>query len=274
MPESLDQLRDALTEAPVHPLPAVEVRRLGDRRRRRTASLVAGAALAAAAVVPLTLRDGGHDASGPAGPSPLARPWARTISAGFPIIDGMSAGAHARIAATVGADPGRAGFVVTGRACEQVTAWSVANATFVALAADGAGGSRALALYPDNAVAAAALTDASAAVTRCDARRVPAGTLLPQELETNAGEDSYAFVDPDESGWVVTALTRVGNAVLVDRAPAPALPVPSGADPLVVSGQAQADQMARQAERVVSAMRCAFAALPCPTGYPVPSTTP
>jgi hypothetical protein len=261
VPDTLDELRDALTRLPLHPAPAADVRRLGDRRRRRNASLVgAGALLAvAAAASPLAL-DGGEHPAASSGPSAPSRSWARTVPNGFPLSQGMAA---PRVAA-----PGSV------QACSGVTAWTSRNTvstTGTRSAAAGDGERRVLALYPDDSAAATALADAQRALISCDARKVPAGTLLPQELETNAGEDSFAFVDPDQQGWVVASFTRVGSALLLDLAPAPALPVPSGADPLLVSGQTVADEMARKATGVVSSM-CVFAAVPCPSGDP--STTP
>ncbi|GAA4675612.1 hypothetical protein [Nocardioides nanhaiensis] len=62
-------------EDAVHPLPAAEVRRLGDRRRRRTQGLVAAGAAAAvlAIAVPLTVVGGGQGAPSPA-PAPSQTP--------------------------------------------------------------------------------------------------------------------------------------------------------------------------------------------------------
>ena len=259
MPDSLDELRDALRTAPVHPLPAAEVRRRGDRRRRRTFSVVAvGAALVVAAVaVPLSLRDDGDGVS--AGQAPSAGP--SSMPDDFPLTAGMGPGAHILHASS---DPDLEGYPVHGQACEGVAAWDLVGATTVALASDDAGATRWFALYPDATAAAATLDQALRAVVTCDARKVPAGTLLPQPLETNAGEDSYAFVDPQDPDWVVTSLTRVGNTLLVDQRIAPKLPVPSGADPLKVSGQAEADQMARDAARTVPAM-CVWGTDRCPS---------
>lgn len=62
-------------EDAVHPLPAAEVRRLGDRRRRRTQGLVAAGAAAAvlAIAVPLTVVGGGQGSPSPA-PAPSQTP--------------------------------------------------------------------------------------------------------------------------------------------------------------------------------------------------------
>lgn len=212
--DPLQQLADFGTGGPVNPLPAAEVRRLGERRRaRRTAaSAVAGATAVLAVVLPAGLyatRDGGSPP-----PEVVQTPTVTAIPDDFPLDrqaydfgpdgtrEGPSASVEVERALPCGAEP-LASAPTTDR-----------------LAFVNAGGeftdSRELLLFDDEAAAREVLEETRRAVDDCatdDSGPVP---LIWSTEQAATGADSVTFRQgvPEERGGTTYQYTRVGAAVL------------------------------------------------------------
>ena len=284
--DPLQQLASFGTGGPVDPLPATEVRRLGDRRRaRRTAvSAVTGVVAVLAVVVPAGLyaaRDGGGHPLPPsssqtasATPTPEQSPsggWRTDIPAGFPLdrdlepSDGGEKLGPSREAAGINEpDP-----------CvndEQWQAWPQEYAARLGARATGPEHleGRELITLRDASTAARVLDNLREMLGMCrppHAGSDPDTTWTPLDTPV-LGDDTLAVSHLEKVGLGgdVYLFTRVGNAVLAldvygEWAPETA---PRGVDDLRGT-----------AEPLVAAM-CIYAVDPCgdPSDGPSDSTTP
>lgn len=268
-------------------LPAAEIRRRGDRLRRRNTGLAIGAGVLAAALAigaPVIALDGeGRGrAVEPASPAPSQSeappgPPVTTIPDGFALGDAMGT---EQDPAHVGTELGEVVFssIVI---CEQ-DAWSPERpyATTDALGAvwsDGTSGGeqRTLATYADQQDAERALEAIGSRVSECPAQEASGDeqVIEPRLLDSSSGEQSLAYVDRylAADGYTgegnVFVLTRVGNALLIDKT------YIGGAGDLAV-GQQTVDLLTERAANVVSGM-CVFAAEPCgPSDTPAEPSVP
>ncbi|HSX69169.1 hypothetical protein [Nocardioides sp.] len=218
--DPLQQLASFGTGGPVDPLPATEVRRLGDRRRaRRTAvASVTGVAAVLAVVVPAGLyaaRDGSGGAV-PPGTSTSAGP--ATIPADFPLDreaydfgengqrSGPAAGVTVEQPLPCGRDP--------------LASRPVTDRLGFANEGDEFRDHRQLLLYADESAAAAAMAAAAAAVEGCTTDpgtgAGTGGTLTWTALPADTGfaTATYRQGVQEAMGGRTFQLTRVGRAVL------------------------------------------------------------
>lgn len=264
MPEHdpFDSLKATMTtpSSDLHPLPATEVRRRGDRlRRRNTALAVAGGTVAAmtAVGVPFALTQGGgtdRDSVPIAtdGPSPDAPQWRTQVPEDFPLTDGFP---EDRSRTQVLEDP-QAQAVGP---CATAPAWDVWGAldSLQAIYTDPSEGGldRTISVYEDDLAAAAALDGLRDQVETCE----PRGQVLVQAdvLTSDLGDDSVVFVNrylETFEGFLHQAV-RVGNAVLYSTS------YFNGAgDPAVVEQMRELEQ--QRSAQAVSAL-CVFSADPC-----------
>lgn len=256
-------------------LPPSEIRRRGDRLRRRRTSMVAvggvlAAAIAVGAPVIALSGDDGTRTDGTqyvATDPPAPRPTVTDVPDGFPVGDGMGTASDP---AQVGTDVGEVVFASI-TVCEDEV-WlldSGATPTVDALGAvwsDGVSGGeqRTLATYADEQAARSALSAIGSAVADCPPPVVRGDgfAIEPKALTAAGGEETLAYVDRylDADGYTgegnVFVLTRVGNALLIDKT------YIGGAGDLAVA-QDTADLLADRATGVVDAM-CVFSADGCP----------
>ncbi len=252
----------------VHPLPASEVRRRGDRlRRRRTALATVGIVTAVGVLVatPLALVAGGDDSSRPIDPAaPSTVEWRTTVPDDFPLASGMPDGAErsADYAQQVVGPCGGPGFTAEGALDTEDVIWT-----------DGVEASeqRALAVYADDTAAAAALDDVREQLGACEEPSKRGDSIAAAEQPSDLGEESFVFVnewwfDGERSGDAhVHQLVRVGNALLFDNAN-----FGGAGDPAVVD--LTVEQVRSDAAYAVSSM-CVFAADPCTQPPAEPGTT-
>lgn len=244
----------------LHPLPATEVRRRGDRlRRRNTALAVAGGTVAAmtAVGVPLALtQGGGGDAPPPPiatdGPSPDSVTWRSEVPERFPITDGFPEG-----------QPGFEVQLVDGFRPQAVgpcagPAWDVSAAldSLQAIYTDPSEGGldRVLSVFEDADAASAELASLREQVDTCQPEDQPrvAAALLVSDL----GEESVVFVNDYGAGEAILhQAVRVGNAVLYSTST-----FLGAGDPAVVE---QSRELEQQRSAPVVAEMCVFAADPC-----------
>jgi len=206
MPDIFDSLR----EVPARPLPAAEVRRLGDRRRRRTAALAAGAAVLAVMAVVLPFALSGSEKGAVAPVTPPAHEWVTTIPESFPLSSGMLG----KPRHLPGTGPT---FYEPIEACGDQS-WTQPVVGMAAARDPSAPGNpeeaRALALYRDDAEAQSVMAARAAAVDACPA---PVGYDSRVLVAAKVGDATYAFVDDTDGGLITTLYVRVGNAVLTDQ---------------------------------------------------------
>lgn len=212
--DPLQQLADFGTGGPVNPLPAAEVRRLGDRRRaRRTAvSAVAGVTAVLAVAVPAAIYAGRDGGSQP--PEVVETPTVTSIPDDFPLD---------RNAYDFGADGDRQGpaaAVEVERAlpCGAEPLASAAESDRLAFVNSGGEftDSRELLLFDDEAAALGVMQATRRAVDECatdDSGPIP---LLWTTEEADTGADSVTFRQgvPEEMGGTTYQYTRVGAAIL------------------------------------------------------------
>lgn len=259
MPENdLFESFTTMDQTHLHPLPASEVRRRGDRlRRRNTALAVAGGTVAAMTAIgaPLALTQGGgadRDSLPIAtdGPSPDAVQWRTSIPEDFPLTEGMPTTnvlSGTPVETREGYEPQAPG------PCGG-PAWDVSGAldSLQAIFQDTEGGvDRTVSAFPDDASAGARLDELSERARSCDSRQIRVAWV-----EQDLGDQSVVFADVWDDGTAyLHQAVRVGNAVLYTTAY-----FNGGGDPDVV------ERTWRQAEQdtadVVSAM-CVFSADPC-----------
>ncbi|ANH36728.1 hypothetical protein I601_0275 [Nocardioides dokdonensis FR1436] len=252
----------------VHPLPASEVRRRGDRmRRRRTALATVGivAAVGVLVATPLALVAGGDDSSRPIDPAaPSTVEWRTTVPDDFPLASGMPDGAErsADYAQQVVGPCGGPGFTAEGALDTEDVIWT-----------DGVEASeqRALAVYADDTAAAAALDDVREQLGACEEPSERGDSIAAAEQPSDLGEESFVFVNEwyaagEPTGEAhVNQLVRVGNAVLYDNAN-----FGGAGDPAVVD--LTVAQTREDSAYAVSSM-CVFAADPCSEPPAEPGTT-
>lgn len=270
MPDRIEEL-DHFT-APgltMHPLPATEVRRRGTRMRRRNIALATAGTLAACALIgtPLAvmLTGGQSDAPEVARQTPVAVvEWQRTIPGDFPLGEGMSPTPETN-PATVGTQVGEVvldAIDICGRPAWSHDAARISD-VLGAVWSDGiAGGEqRTLALYSSANRAQGALDVMAARVTGCPDQPPSDLVITPISLESDAGDDSLAYVDQygDLSGPTgegnAYLVVRVGNALLLEKT------YFNGAgDPAVA--QQTADLLSTRSTSVVEQM-CVFSETGC-----------
>lgn len=242
----------------LHPLPAAEVRRRGDRlRRRNTALAVAGGTVAAVTAigVPVALSQTGPDTeSDPGlyatqGTDPRAVEWRTEIPEDFPVLSGLP-----EENAYGGAVEARDTYEVQAPGPCRGEAWDVTGSLDVlqAVFGDTEGGiDRSLAVFADDAEAAARVDAFAEQAETC---RGGGSTVVP--LVSDLGEQSDVFVNVYDDGTATYyQLVRVGNAVLHTTAT-----FNGGGDPEVLEYTRELEQ--DRSAPVVSAM-CVFAADPC-----------
>lgn len=272
MPEPTDPAdlftRFLAEEAPVHPLPASEVRRRGDRLRRRHRALTAAAGAAAALLVatPLALATRGAETAGldPAAPSPTATPapgdvdWVTGVPADFPLGAGLRGlSEQPEVVPGFAPDPpvrGCQGGAYTAEA-------PVRAVDAVQLDAPNAPGSeggvqRGLLLYADDEAAREVLAAQEAALAD--------GCGSADPLVSDLGEGSVVWVQRsgDAGEGELVQLVTVGNAVL-----ATSTTFGGAGDAQVVE---QTRELAQSTSALVVSSLCVFAADPCsqPPGAP------
>lgn len=261
MRDPIDELENFDPGAPMTPLPASEVRRLGDRHRRRR---TAGVALAAAAAVAAVAGGGALLAGGeprtapPANPSPsvVPTPTGPQIPDGVDVTVEMyendSGEPVTQTHGGVGLTPldfcGVTPFTDDGRLD------SVSAATSGPEYSD----TREVVLYPDEQAAARALYQVTDAAVGCPrAESVPDSATFTEWSHWGEGEDGIAVVRTYENslGAEILHVTRVGTALLA--ASTYGEHHPSNTAPAV------ADQ-ARRLQSVVDQL-CVFTEEGCPT---------
>lgn len=250
------------TSGTLHPLPAHEVRRRGDRlRRRNTALTVAGGTVAAlvAVGVPVALTQTGGTTDGDSGlvatqgPSTDAVAWRVDIPANFPLTAGMpETNGHdgSPVVAREGYEPQVVG------PCSG-PAWDVSDAldslSAVYTGETEGGQDRVLSVFEDEAAARARVDALAAEAASCTSDRVE---VLGYQQVVEDGADVVRFVNGYDTGeGVLHQASRVGNAVLYETT------YFNGArdDTAVTS---TLENAAEDRARVLDAM-CVFAADPC-----------
>lgn len=239
----------------LHPLPAHEVRRRGDRlRRRNTALAVAGGTVAAlvAVGVPVALTQTGGSTDGDSGLLATQAPfeWRTDVPEDFPMLSGMpevNVFSGTPVEVREGYDPQAAG------PCREEP-WQVTGAleTLQAVAQETEGGiDRSLAVFADADEAAERLDAFAERAATCTDR---GSEVVP--LVSDLGDQSLVFAHVYDDGTAnLHQAVRVGNAVLYTTST-----FNGGGDPAVVEQTRELEQE-RSAE-VVSAM-CVFSADPC-----------
>lgn len=236
MPDPIfDRFSSDVTEevSRMQPLPA-EVRRRGDRLRRRNHALATVAAVAAVGVIaaPFTFLG---DGPGSEGVDPADQAWVTTIPPGFDLTTGLPETGSQQEDLTPEQihDPAyrhNADAALELHPCPTAAdapAWTVDAGTDASWASwsDGIEGGtfRTLVTYADDEAASAALASVRDAVTGCASPAAGERGIFPFPLTADVGEEGIAYLEqyrdrqgPNGEG-TLTLLTRVGNAVLVDR---------------------------------------------------------
>lgn len=259
MPEHdpFESFKTTMDASDLHPLPASEVRRRGDRLRRRNTALAAVGGTAAALVaigVPVALTQGGDDTrdSLPVANDPSSQvvAWRTEVPADFPLVQGLpeeNVYSGTPVEAREGYEPQAPG------PCRG-EAWDVSGSLDVlqAVYQDTEGGiDRSIAVFADDAEAAARVDAMAEQASTCSDGRT---TVVP--LTSDLGDQSLVFANVWDVGEAyLHQAVRVGNAVLYTTAY-----FTGGGDPQVLEYERRLEQE-RSAE-VVSAM-CVFGADPC-----------
>ncbi|WP_300645014.1 hypothetical protein [Nocardioides sp.] len=247
------------TSGTLHPLPAHEVRRRGDRlRRRNTALAVAGGTVAAlvAVGVPVALTQTGGSTDGDAGlvatqgPSTDAVAWRVDIPADFPLVEGLpdtNVFSGTPVEAREGYEPQAPG-PCRGEAWDVTGSLDVLQAVFQ----DTEGGiDRSLAVFADDTEAAARIDAMAEQAATC---RDTETTVVP--LTSDLGEQSLVFANVWEDGQTyLHQAVRVGNAVLYTTSFSL-----GGGDPAVLEDERERSQ---DRDSEVIAQMCTFSADPC-----------
>lgn len=232
MRDPVDALENFDPGGSMNPLPAAEVRRLGDRHRRRRTT---GIALAAAAAVAVVLTgtavigsDRGERSVEPAGPTPSSVPTSSAPSQavaspldGIDITVNMPENDTGEPVEQVRGDLGLSAvnFCEIGQPLEQD-----GRTDSVSAAASGPeySDARELIVYPDVEGAARVLDALTDAATGCPREESgPGSTTLHEMTRSDVGDDSAvvsATYETDGSvglGAEILQLVRVGNALLV-----------------------------------------------------------
>ena len=262
MPENdLFESFTTMTQTDLHPLPASEVRRRGDRlRRRNTALAVAGGTVAAmtAIGVPVALSQDGTDARpdpglyATDGPSTDAVAWRVDVPEDFPLTEGMpetNVLSGTPVEARPGYEPQAPG------PCAG-PAWDVTGAldSLQAVFQDTEGGvDRTVSVFPDDEAARDRVRTFEDQVRTCSDPRVRADVLGGTDGES---DQALVFVNAwdDDTGYL-HRVVRVGNAVLYSTTS-----FNGAGDPAVVAETASRTDA--DSQTVVDAM-CTFAADPC-----------
>lgn len=274
-----DPIRDlenfSLEGDPVHPLPASEVRRRGDRmRRRRTGALAVGAAAAVAVIVSSTVfatqNLNGADTGPPAidpiettSPPKTSESSAvrTTIPVGFPLLVGVendSEGANPTVS------PGEDGLASVSLCAREVWPPDFVDRLAGTDPALDYHYNRELLILPNGADATAALARIRDGLTACASETTTDGAIPDVEFElvhTSYDEDSGAaetvtWTDAFADGSIGTEVfqfVRVGNAIAGTA-------VSSEANKAGVADQVP--MVTAASERLVEAM-CIFAETPC-----------
>lgn len=270
MPDRIEELENFTNPGlTMQPLPATEVRRRGTRLRRRNIALATAGTIAACALIGTPLAVLVADAQ-PDSPVVAEQPvapaveWLQTIPSDFPLGDGMSP--------TPGTDPATVGEQVGEVVFDSIDicgkrAWSYDSArvsdVLGAVWSDGieGGEQRTLALYPSGDRAEQALGTMSARVTGCPDSPPGDMVITPFALESDAGDDSFAYFDQyaDRAGPTgegnAYLVVRVGNALLLEKT------YFNGAgDPAVA--QQTADLLSTRSTPVIEQM-CVFSGTGC-----------
>lgn len=214
--DPLQQLADFGTGGPVNPLPASEVRRLGDRRRaRRTAvSAVAGATAVLAVVVPAGLYAARDGSGGPVPPSTSESAGPAAIPGDFPLdreaYDFGSAGERRGPAAGVTVEQP----LPCGR--DPLAGHPVADRLGFTNEGDEFRDHRQLLLFATESDAAAAMAALADAVEACATDPGSGGTLTWSALPADTGYATATYRQGVEAamGGRTFQLTVVGRAVL------------------------------------------------------------
>ena len=245
----------------LHPLPATEVRRRGDRlRRRNTALAVAGGTVAAmtAIGVPVALSqagpaDGDSGLVATDGPSEGAFQWRTDVPEDFPLTDGFPVEEPDRTQVLTEYQPQAVG------PCASGPAWDVSGAleSLQAVYTDPSEGGmdRVVSVFADDTAAADALEELRTQAETCRPQGRP--RVSAQVLTSDLGEESVVFVNSyDNTGeGLLHQVVRVGNAVLYSTSY-----FQGAGDPTVVEGEREREQ--DRSATAVSAM-CVFSADPC-----------
>jgi hypothetical protein len=245
-PAAPDPIRDlenfSLEGDPVHPLPASEVRRRGDRmRRRRTGALAAGAAAAVAVIATSTVvaaQNLSRSEAPPVGPSPSATEsptaatadWLDRVPDEFPLAEGWpepgSAGGGEATVDPPGQvmGPNRTLYPLQLDVCgkevgkaplpeDRVTA--VLDQTYARW--------REVRLFPDDTVAQAHFNSVRDAYAACPRYEKHPGATLHEVSDLDLGDDAFWVADTYDVGGGELAndvgllyVVRVGNAVLIE----------------------------------------------------------
>ncbi len=189
--------------------------------------------------------------------------WRTSVPVNLPLLDEMPEGAERSpdYQQQIVGPCGGPGFTAEGALDTEDALWT-----------DGVQASeqRAVAVYADDAAAAAAIDDVRAQLAACEQPATRGDSIFAVEATSDLGEQSYAFVnswysDGEQTGEAhVHQLVRVGNAVLYDNAN-----FGGAGDPAVVD--LTVEQVREDSAYVVSSM-CIFAADPCeePPAKPQP----
>lgn len=243
-----DPIRDlenfSLEGDPVHPLPASEVRRRGDRmRRRRTGALAVGAA-AAVAVIATSSVVAAQNLTGGGSPEPAPQPspsatrtatpsaeWLTRVPDGFPLADGwpepeLEAGGEATT-------PTRGKVVGPNREILPMTLYvcgkEIATPTdpvdrLSAQLPQSFGRERQVGVFPDDSVAQEYVDSVRDAYQGCPRYETdPGDASLSRVIDLDRGDEAFQvhgnFENADEisENVEVVHVVRVGNAVLVER---------------------------------------------------------
>jgi hypothetical protein len=270
-PDPFGRLRDQLEELPVHPLPAADVRRLGDRRRRRGVTLAAaGAALAVAAVaVPLSLtstgdRGGVAPATHTPAPTPSRTPApSPTPTAAIPADFRLDRGWDlAGAPATVSSQPGASDLteLVVGPTTVRLVGPAAAGALYARWSAGGDSGQRrTLVAFGAAAAARAVFDEIHDAVGAAEG--AGSGVSLSEVMVAEPDEASFVKFGivhngSEGSGY---AVYQAGRALLVAE-----VSEAGGATDRELVDQMAAD-VGRQARQVVHGL-CVFTDSGCAGG--------
>lgn len=239
-----DPIRDlenfSLEGDPLHPLPASEVRRRGDRmRRRRTGALAAGAAAAVAviatsSVVAAQNLSGGDDLQPAPQPSPTATQsaeWLTRVPDDFPLADGWPE--PALEAAGEATTPTRQPIEGPNRQILPMRLFVCGGVIgtpsdpvdrLSAVLPQSYSRERQVAVFPDESVAQAYLDSVRDAYQECPRHNHNPDVSLHQVSELDRGESAFQVIGTWESiggeetdDVELTFGIRVGNAVLLER---------------------------------------------------------
>ncbi|MFA6298739.1 MAG: hypothetical protein WC642_06210 [Nocardioides sp.] len=270
MPDPIDELENFDPGAPMTPLPASEVRRLGDRHRRRRTAGIALASAAAVAIIATgsVVLAGGGEPQGldPAPPNPSeTTPSGPRIPDTLDLTVGMAENEssepvtqrHGDVGLTLLDFCGTTPFAGDGRAD------SVSAATSGPEYSD----TREVVLYPDEQSAARVLTQVEASARGCPRQESgPDNATLHRVESWDAGESGILVVRTytNSLGAEIMHFTQVGDALLASS-------TYGEYDPSNTAG-GEAEQ-ARRLQTVVDQL-CLFTDEGCETTTEPPATEP